>query len=180
MSDYPKPNILLAKKLDKISILLTVIILVTVGMMRRVKFDVNVDFSFLPAVSAGLNTIVAICLIFALYFIKNKEIIYHKRAIFTALIFSGLFLISYVVYHFTTKETMYCKEGMIRYMYYFLLISHIVLAGVSLPFILITFTRGFTFQVQKHRRFARWVYPIWLYVAISGPICYLMLKPCYL
>ncbi|HMU04464.1 MAG TPA: DUF420 domain-containing protein, partial [Saprospiraceae bacterium] len=145
-----------------------------------VKIDLGVDFSFLPPIHAVLNTLVTICLLAAIYFIKRKEVESHRKAIYGALLFSGLFLLCYVLYHFTTEETTYCKEGAIRSVYFFLLISHIIFAGLSLPFILLTFTRGFTFQVEKHRKMARWVFPIWLYVAITGPICYLMLKPCYI
>ncbi len=177
--NYPQPNIELGKVLNKVSIVLSVVVLLTVGLMRRVKFDVGVDFSFLPSISAILNTLVSICLVMAIYFVKRKDIENHKKAIFGAMTFSALFLIAYVLYHFTTPETLYCKEGAIRYIYYFLLITHIVLAAVSLPFILITFTRGFTYQVERHKRMARWVFPIWLYVAVTGPICYLMLSPCY-
>jgi len=92
---------------------------------------------------------------------------------------SALFLICYVVYHFTTPETPYCGEGNIRYLYFFLLITHILLAGGILPFILLTFNRGWLGIVDRHRKMARWVFPLWLYVAISGPVIYLMLKPCY-
>lgn len=176
---YPQTDTKLAGKLNKISVFLTIVVLLTVGLMRQVKFDLGIDFSFLPPLSALLNTLVSVCLIAALYFIKKKDVANHKKAIFAAMSLSALFLICYVVYHFTTLETTYCKEGMIRYVYYFFLITHIVLAGVSLPFILFTFVRGFTYQVDAHRKMARWVYPIWLYVAITGPICYLLLKPCY-
>lgn len=177
---YPIPNDVLAAKLNKINIVLSIVVLLLVGIMRRVKIDLGMDFSFIPPLSAILNTIVAICLIVALYFIRKKDVINHRRAIFSALVFSALFLLCYVLYHFTTVETTYCKEGYVRYVYYVLLFTHILFAGISLPFILLTFTRGFTFQVEKHRKMAKWVYPLWLYVAITGPICYLMLKPCYL
>lgn len=177
--NYPKPNLELANILNKVSIVLSVVVLLTVGLMRRVKFDVGIDFSFLPSVSAILNTLVSICLLMAIYFVKKKDIDSHKKAIFGAMTFSALFLVAYVLYHFTTPETIYCKEGAIKYIYYVLLITHIVLAGLSLPFILITFTRGFTYQIESHRRMAKWVFPVWLYVAVTGPICYLMLSPCY-
>lgn len=180
MPAYPNPNDALARKLNIISVVLSVVVLLLVGLMRRVKIDLGIDFSFMPPVSAVLNTIVAICLVSALYFVKQKDIVNHKRSIFAALTFSALFLVCYVLYHFTTVETSYCQEGTIKYVYYFLLITHIVLAGISLPFILLTFSRGFTYQVDKHKKMARWVYPIWLYVAITGPVCYLMLKSCYI
>jgi putative membrane protein len=177
---YPAPDNKLALKLKNGSIIISVAVLLLVGVMRRVKIDLGVDFSFLPPFHALFNTLVAVCLLAALYFVKQKDIINHRRAIFGAMTFSALFLICYVLYHFTTIETTYCKEGLLRTLYYILLISHIVLAGISLPFILLTFSRGFTFQVESHKKMARWVYPIWMYVAVTGPVCYLMLKPCYL
>ena len=177
---YPAPNDQLARKLNIASIIISIAVLALVGVMRQVKIDLGVDFSFLPPIHAVLNTLVTFCLLAAIYFIKRKEVENHRKSIYGALLFSGLFLLCYVLYHFTTVETTYCKEGGIRTVYFFLLISHIILAGLSLPFILLTFTRGYTFQVEKHRKMARWVFPIWLYVAITGPICYLMLKPCYI
>ena len=174
-----EPNLVLAKKLNRIAIVVSFLVLVLVGVMLRVKLDLGYDFSFLPPYHALFNTLVAISLIAALLFIKKKNVKAHKRAIYSAMFFSALFLVCYVLYHFTTAETTFCKEGGIRTVYFILLISHIVLAGVSLPFILFTFIKGYTNQVEQHKKIARWVYPIWLYVAISGPICYLMLKPCY-
>lgn len=179
-SNYPAPNIILGGTLKKISVVLTVLVLLTVGLMRRVKFDLGVDFSFLPPISAVINSFVALSLIFAFYFIRKKDVTNHRRSITIALTLSALFMICYVVYHFTTIETKYCGTGSIKHLYYFMLITHIVLAGVSLPFILFTFIFGYTFQVEKHRKLARYVFPVWLYVAVSGPICYLMLKPCYI
>lgn len=176
---YPLPNNTLAKNLTTISIVVSIAVLLLVGVMRQVKLDLGVDFSFLPPYHAVFNSIVAIFLVLALYFIKTKNFIQHRNMIFGAMFFSALFLICYVLYHFTTEETTYCKEGTIKTIYFLLLFSHIILAGLSLPFILITFSRGISFQIEKHKKMARWVYPIWLYVAITGPICYLMLKPCY-
>ncbi len=174
-----KENKQLASTLNKVAIVLSVLVLLLVGMMRRVKIDLGIDFSFLPPVNAALNTIVSVLLIAALYFIKQKNIEAHKKAIMAAMICSALFLLCYVLYHFTTEETTFCKEGTIRTIYFILLISHIVLAGVSLPFILFTFIRGYTYQVEKHKKLARYVWPVWFYVAVSGPLCYLMLKSCY-
>ncbi len=95
------------------------------------------------------------------------------------MIASASFLLCYVAYHFTTEETKFGGTGAICYVYYPLLISHIVLAAFSLPFILQTWVYGFTSQVAKHRKMAKWVFPMWLYVAITGPICYLLLRPYY-
>ena len=92
---------------------------------------------------------------------------------------SFIFLTMYIVYHTTTPETKYCGEGNIRYVYFFLLISHVILAAVIFPFILFTFIRGYTFQVEKHKKMAKWVFPFWLYVAVTGPVLYIMLNPCF-
>ncbi len=174
-----RENLKLAKKLNIVAWVLSAVVLMLVGLMRRVKFDVGIDFSFLPPLHASFNIGVAIALLAALYFIKIKNIEAHKKAIFVAMFFSFLFLLSYVMYHFTTEETKFCMEGTKRTVYFILLISHIVLAGISLPFILFTFVRGVTYQVEKHKKMARYVWPIWFYVSISGPICYFMLRPCY-
>ena len=168
-----------AKWMDKVAVVISVIVLSSVFMMRRVKFDVDIDFGFLPFVHAVLNTGTAIALISALYFIKKKNIKAHRNSILIAMVLSALFLVGYVLYHFTTEETTFCKQGMIKIIYYFVLITHIVLAGLSFPFVLFTFVRGFNYQVEKHRKLAKWVYPVWLYVALTGPIVYIMLKPCY-
>lgn len=177
--NYGTPNDQLASRLTKISYVISGLVLCLVVLMRRVKFDVGIDFTFLPAVSAVLNTLVSICLMIALYYILQKNVTRHRLFMFSAGALSALFLICYVLYHFTTPETTYCFDGFSKYIYYFLLLTHIVLAAVSFPFILLTFIRGFTFQVAAHKKMARWVYPAWLYVAITGPLCYLMLEPCY-
>jgi putative membrane protein len=178
MNSYPSPNPILYKRLQFWSLIISIIVLLLVGLMRRVKWSTDFDFSFLPLLNATFNSIVAFCLIMALFAIKSKNWIRHRNYIYGAMFFSGLFLLSYVLYHFTTVETKYCHEDG-RTLYYIILASHIILAGISLPFILLTFSRGYTFMSEQHKKMAKWIYPIWLYVAISGPICYLMLRSCY-
>jgi len=188
-----QPDLVLAKKLNIAAIVISVAVLFLVGLMRQVKLDVGIDFSFLPPIHASLNALCALSLIAALYFIKTKQVDLHQKAVYTALGLSFLFLLSYVAYHFTTPETIFgdlngdrdlspeeiALAGSSRTIYLIILLSHIVLAAVSLPFILFTFIRGYTGQYEKHKKMARWVYPIWLYVAITGPICYLLLAPYY-
>lgn len=169
----------LEKRLNVIAYIVSVVVLLLVGLMRRVKIDVGIDFSFLPPFHATLNAIAAVFLLMAYYFIRNKNVDAHRRSIYAALVCSALFLLSYVLYHFTTPETRYGGEGLMRYVYFFFLITHVVLAGAILPFILLTFNRAFTAQYARHRKMARWVFPLWLYVAITGPVCYLILKPYY-
>lgn len=179
-NETPVENLPLAKKLYPIAWALTVVVLGLVGAMRRVKkLDIGFELDFLPPVHATLNSIVAILLVVALITAQQRKITAHRRAITAALICSALFLLCYVSYHFTTPETKFGGVGGVRIVYFVLLISHIVLAVVSFPLILFTWIFGFTGQVTRHRKFAKITFPMWLYVAVSGPICYLMLRPYY-
>ncbi|MBK9337130.1 MAG: DUF420 domain-containing protein [Lewinellaceae bacterium] len=172
-------SIRLEKRLNNIAYMVSGLVLFLVVLMRRVKFDVGIDFSFLPPLHASLNALTSVILLVAYSFIRKKQVVAHRRSIYAAMVCSALFLLSYVLYHFTTEETRFGGEGAVRYVYFFILITHVVLAAVILPFILLTFTRAYTGQYERHKTMARWVFPLWLYVAITGPVCYLMLKPYY-
>lgn len=175
-----QPNIALEKRLNVLAYIVSAVVLLLVVLMRRVdKIETGIDFSFLPPLHASLNALCAVILLLAFYFIKNKQVENHRRAIYAAMLCSALFLISYVLYHFTTPETRYQGQGAMRAVYFFFLITHVLLAAVTLPFILLTFTRAYTNQFERHKKMARWVFPLWLYVAVTGPICYLMLRPYY-
>jgi putative membrane protein len=169
----------LIKKLDWAAIAVSVVVLSLVVLMRRIKIDVGMDFHFLPPIHAILNSLTAVSLVAAVRFIKNKDVVSHQRMINVAMLLSAAFLTCYVAYHFTTEETRYGGTGAMRYVYFFFLITHVILAAVMLPFILFTYIRGYMRKVDSHKRLARWVFPLWLYVAVSGPICYLMLMPYY-
>jgi putative membrane protein len=146
-------------------------------MRRPEKLDLGINFSFLPPLYSMLNALVAACLVVALIKVKAKDIAGHKRFISLALCGSTLFLLCYVLYHFTTHETRYGGVGVMRTVYLILLISHIILAAGALPFILMAYARGFFQAIDSHRKLVRWVWPVWFYVAASGPLCYLMLRP---
>ncbi len=165
--------------MDIAAVLLSAVVLLLVVLMRYIKLDLALDVSGLPAFHAFLNSITAVLLIYAFVQIKRKNIDAHRKAIYLAIFCSVVFLLSYVIYHFLTPSTKYGGEGALKVVYLILLISHIVLAAVSLPLILLTFNRAYTNEIEKHRKFAKFVFPIWLYVAISGPVCYLMLMPYY-
>jgi len=173
------PNIELAKKLNKAAWVVSGAVFLLVVSMRRIKIDTDIDFGFLPPFHATLNALAAVFLIAALLAIKRGNASLHRKLMTVALGMSALFLLSYVTYHITTPETLYCGVGSIRYLYFFLLITHIILAAVILPFILFTYIRAYTHQFELHKKMARWVFPLWLYVAITGPVLYLMLSPCY-
>lgn len=173
------PDKKLAKKLNIVAVIISFIVMILVLMMRRVKIDTGIDFSFLPPVHSTFNALAAVCLIMALRAIKKRDAHKHRLYMMIAIVLSILFLTSYVIYHFTMPETTFCKEGPIRLIYFVLLIAHIILAAVILPFILFTFIRAFTAQFSRHAAMGRWVYPLWLFVTISGPVLYLMLRSCY-
>lgn len=188
-------NLSLARKLNISAWIVSAVILFLVVLMRRVKIDLPAgwDFSFLPPFHASVNALTAVVLLAALYFIKQQNVEAHQKAIYVALGLSVLFLLSYVAYHFTTPETIFGDadgDGVLsdaerlavagkRTFYLILLITHITLAALILPFILFTFIRAYTGQFDKHRKMARWVWPLWFYVAVTGPIAYYMLAPYY-
>lgn len=175
----PQPDNRLAAKLNRIAWGITAIVLFMVVAMRRIKLNTEMDFSFLPGVYSTLNALTGIILLAGLYFIRTGQRQRHAVSMTTAMILSLLFLAGYVLYHITTQETRFGGEGPIRYVYFFLLITHVVLAAVIFPFILFTFVRGFSGQYPQHRKMARWVFWIWLYVAFTGPVLYFMIKPYY-
>ncbi|MFN7327060.1 MAG: DUF420 domain-containing protein [Chitinophagales bacterium] len=187
-------NLILEKRLNIAAYLFSAVVLLVVGGLRSLpKLDLGMDFTFLPPFHASLNALAAVFLILAFYYVKQGDYGRHSQMIYIALFFSALFLISYVLYHATSPEILYgdanhdgvlsmdekAAVGSSRTVYLLLLATHIILAGGILPFILLTFIRAYTHQYERHRKMARWVFPLWLYVAITGPLCFWMLKPYY-
>ena len=147
--------------------------------LKPPSVQLGFDLKILPAFNASLNFSTAILLLSGFYFIKNKKIRSHRLCMITAFCLSALFLISYVTYHALTEPTSYGGQGTMRTVYFFILISHIVLAAVIVPLVLITLVRGLQEKFDRHRRIARWTFPLWLYVAVTGVVVYLMLSPYY-
>ncbi len=174
-------NEALSRKLKLVSWVLSTVVLLLVVVMQKVRLPLPDGWStsMLPPFHAGVNAAGALVLILALVFIKQGKVAAHRAAMMAAMGLSVLFLLSYVAYHMTNDPTRYGGEGPMRTVYFFLLITHIVSAAVSFPFILFTFVAGLTNRFSDHRRLARWVFPLWLYVAVTGPVCYLMLRPYY-
>lgn len=132
-----------------------------------------------PKFHAILNSIVALLLVLGLYFIKNKKTVYHQISMFSAFVVSALFLISYVVYHTLADPTLFGGEGVVKTIYLFLLITHIILAALIMPIILMTFFYAWTDNLAKHRKLAKYTWPLWFYVAVSGVVIYYMISPYY-
>ena len=139
----------------------------------------NIDFSSLPFFHAILNGCTAMLLITGFFWIKNKNTKAHKISMLTAFVLSSIFLISYVVSKLTNAPTPYGGEGMIRFIYFFILISHILLSIPVLPLALFSIYRGLTGEVNKHKKIVKWTFPVWIYVAITGVLVYIFMTPYY-
>ncbi len=135
--------------------------------------------TYLPKLNAVLNGSCFFILCLSLYFVKRKNILMHKRLNITAFLLSTIFLLSYVTFHSYGIKTTYPKENPLKYLYYFILLTHIVLAAVVLPLILISFYRGLKGDIIAHRKITRFSFPIWLYVTFTGVMVYLMISPYY-
>jgi len=173
-----KPGRDVERKTKPWIIAVSLIIPAVVAWLFTIKVE-GYDTSFLPPIYATINGFTALILISAVIAIKNKRIALHKKLMTTAAVLSVLFLVLYIIYHSTSDSTPYGGEGVMRYIYFAILISHIILSIVVVPFVLITYVRGFTGQLAKHKRIARITFPLWLYVAISGVLVYVMISPYY-
>lgn len=171
------------KKYDKWIIALSIIIPIVVAVLFGVnlnKLGYNVKpLSFLPPIYATTNGITAVLLVWAVWAIKRKKIRLHETLIKICIALSIAFLVMYVAYHMTSESTPYGGEGSIRYLYFFILITHILLSIIIIPFVLITFVRGVVGAYERHKKIARITFPLWLYVAVTGVVVYLMISPYY-
>ena len=162
-----------------LSIIIPLIVAALFGVnLRKLGFDVQ-PLTFLPPIYASINALTAVILIIAFVAIKNKKIKLHKYLMTTAIGCSVVFLVMYVAYHMTSDSTKFGGEGMVRSIYYVVLITHILLSIVVIPFVLITYVRAITNNFERHKKIARITFPMWLYVAITGVIVYLMISPYY-
>ena len=163
----------------KIIITLSVLIPLTVAILFGMPKINGYDFSFLPPIYATINGFTALLLITAVVAIRNGRQLLHERLMKTCIGLSALFLILYVVYHITSESTPYGGQGFIRNVYFFILITHILLSIGVIPLVLFTFVRALSRDFKRHRALARFTFPIWLYVAVTGVIVYLMISPYY-
>lgn len=166
------------KKYNKQITIISIITPIVVAILFGIKIDVELPI-FLPPVYAIINATTAIILITAVWAIKNKKRRLHESLMKTAIVFTAIFLVLYIAYHMTSDSTAYGGEGLIKYVYFTILISHILLSVTVIPFVLITFVRGISSDFVQHKKIARIAFPIWLFVAISGVVVYLMISPYY-
>lgn len=162
-------------------IAVSLIVFVAVVVLSRVKLEVNLGFDehLFAKINAFINSTVSVLLVAGLVTVKNKKYLQHKRIMLTAMVLSFLFLVSYICHHLFAGETKFGGEGTIKFIYYFILGTHIVLAGIILPFILYTAYRALTGEWPRHKKLAKITWPVWLYVAVTGVIVYLLISPYY-
>ncbi len=162
----------------KLIIAASVAIPLVVAILFGVKID-GYDLTFLPPIYATINGLTAVSLVAAVIMVKQKKIEAHKRLIQFSILLSLLFLVGYVAYHITSESTPYGGEGAIRYVYFFILITHILLSIGIIPLVLFSYAYGINYLVEKHKRIVKYAFPLWLYVAVTGVVVYLMISPYY-
>lgn len=158
------------------------IISIAIPVVVAILFGVRVDYElpiFLPPIYSSLNALTAVLLILALIAIKSKKIKLHQRLMQTCIALSLVFLVMYIAYHMTTDPTPFGGEGFTKSMYFFILISHILLSIALIPLVLISYVRAFQEEFPAHKKISKITFPIWLYVAVTGVVVYLMISPYY-
>ncbi|MBC6109067.1 DUF420 domain-containing protein [Pedobacter sp. CCM 8938] len=177
-------NTPIEKKYNKWIIFLSILIPVAVALLFVIKLkDLGIDakpLPFLPPIYATINGITAVLLIIAVWAIKNGKVQLHQNLMKGAIGCSLMFLLMYIAYHMTTPSTKFGGEGVIRSVYFFILITHILLSIAIIPLVLVTYVRAIAERFDKHRKIARITFPLWLYVAITGVVVYLMISPYYI
>lgn len=171
------------KKYNTLIAILSIAIPVVVAILFKVKlkdlgFDVK-PLSFLPPIYATINGITAVVLVWAVVSIKNGKRKLHENLMKTAIALSVAFLGMYVAYHMTSESTKYGGDGILKLVYFFILITHIALSIATIPLVLVTYVRALAERFDKHKKIAKITFPIWLYVAVTGVIVYLMISPYY-
>lgn len=178
------PEPVIAKNDTTVKWLIGIVSVVVFGVVATLpKIHIGIQLPFNPhifaAVNAAINSMVSILLVLAYVLVRNKKYEEHKKVMLTAIILSSLFLVSYIAHHLFAGETKFGGVGAIRTVYLILLASHIILAAVILPFILFTAYRSLTGEYARHKKIARYTFPLWLYVSVTGVIVYLMISPYY-
>jgi putative membrane protein len=173
----------LEKRYSSIIIVVSILIPVAVALLFMVKlkdFGINVTpLSFLPPIYAAINGLTAVVLVAGVVAIKNGKRKLHQRFMTTAIALSLAFLVMYIAYHMTTDSTKFGGEGFVKGLYFFILITHIILSIIVIPLVLVTYVRALAQVFDKHKKIAKITFPIWLYVAITGVVVYLMISPYY-
>ncbi|RYD51521.1 MAG: DUF420 domain-containing protein [Sphingobacteriales bacterium] len=173
----------------------SVIVFLAVALLSKIKVEADLGFSshVFAQINAVINTIVSLLLIAGLYLVRKKQFVAHRNVMMAAIVCSVLFLLSYIAHHLLAGETLFgdrnldgvvdaaekAAVGSLRLVYFILLITHIILAAIILPFILFTAYRALTGEYDRHKKLARYTWPLWFYVSVTGPVIYLLISPYY-
>ena len=166
-------------KYKTLIITVSVIVPLLVALLFGIRVPNVAPLTILPPIYATINGITAVLLLFAYWAIRNQKRALHETLMKTSIILSLLFLAMYVAYHMTSDSTPYGGEGFIRYVYFFILITHITLSIGIIPMVLVTYVRAISKHFGAHKKIARITFPIWLYIAVTGVVVYLMIAPYY-
>ncbi|MDO6490297.1 MAG: DUF420 domain-containing protein [Cellulophaga sp.] len=167
------------KRFNKIITVVSIIVPVVVALLFKVKIPDVEPLSFLPPIYASINGLTAVFLIAAVIAIKNGKQKLHQNLMTTCIVFSLAFLVMYIAYHMTSESTPFGGEGVVKYIYLFILITHIILSIIIIPLVMRTYAKAYLKQYDAHRKLAKITFPIWLYVAVTGVVVYVMISPYY-
>ncbi len=167
------------KKFNRYITGVSIVVPVVIAVLFGVKLPNMEPLSFLPPIYATINGFTAILLVIAVWAIKNGKRALHQNLMTTAIVLSLIFLMLYIAYHMTSDPTPYGGEGLLKYVYYFVLVTHILLSVAIIPLVLKTYARAYLKKFESHRKLARITFPVWMYVAITGVVVYLMISPYY-
>lgn len=173
-----KTDKIMVPAITAISVVVPVLVLILMYLPERNNI-LGVELSNFPLFHAVLNFFTAILLISGYATMRAKKLIWHRNLMISAFFLSTVFLISYVISKISAEPVPYGGEGALRYIYFFILITHIILSAIIVPLVLFTMYRGLTGEVEKHRKIARYTYPVWLYVAVTGVLVYIFMSPFY-
>ena len=166
------------KNYQKTITIISILIPIVIASLFRVKLAIELPV-FLPPIYASINALTAVLLITAIWAIKNKKQKLHEQLIKTSMTLTFVFLVLYILYHATSNDTHFGGEGFVKYLYFFILISHIILSITVVPFVLMTFVRALNNDFIRHRKLGKFAFGLWLYVAVTGVLVYLMIRPYY-
>ncbi len=178
MKSIISPNRLTVNLIIALSLAVPLIVILLMNLDTRTNI-LGLEVGTFPLFHAVINGLTAVLLFVGYLLIKNQKMILHRNVMISAFVLSVVFLVSYVVSKISHEPVSYGGEGWMRYLYFFILITHIVLSGIIIPLVLFTMYRGLTGQYEKHKKIAKWTFPIWMYVAITGVLVYVFMHPYY-
>ncbi len=178
MKSIISPNRFTVNLIIVLSVVVPLVVILLMNLDTRTNI-LGLEVGTFPFFHAVINGLTAILLFVGFLLIKNQKMVLHRNVMISAFVLSVVFLVSYVISKISHEPVPYGGEGWIRYLYFFILITHIVLSGIIIPLVLFTMYRGLTGQYEKHKKIAKWTFPIWMYVAITGVLVYIFMQPYY-